>query len=61
MTSHLETYRIPAGMRVSLNLRAYPMDPRFVDDPSLHVHLVSPFSFFFGEMKNLSTCLETMS
>jgi hypothetical protein len=26
-----------------------------------HVHLVSPFSFFFGEMKNLSTCLETMS
>ena len=29
-----ETYRIPAGMRVSLNLRAHPMDPRFVDDPS---------------------------
>ena len=32
-----ETYRIPAGMRVSLNLRAYPMDPRFVDDPSSYV------------------------
>jgi hypothetical protein len=31
------TYRIPAGMRVSLNLRAYPMDPRFVDDPSSYV------------------------
>ena len=29
-----DTYRIPAGQRVSLNLRAYPMDPRFVDDPS---------------------------
>jgi cytochrome P450 len=31
------TYRIPAGMRVSLNLRAHPMDPRFVDDPSSYV------------------------
>ena len=29
-----ETYRIPAGRLISLNLRAYPMDPRFVDDPT---------------------------
>ena len=28
------TYRIPAGRRISLNLRAYPMDPRFVSDPT---------------------------
>ncbi|KAL3781325.1 hypothetical protein ACHAW5_007179 [Stephanodiscus triporus] len=30
-------YRIPAGRRISLNLRAYPMDPRYVDDPTSYV------------------------
>ena len=28
------TYRVPAGQRVSLNLRAYPMDPKYVEDPT---------------------------
>ncbi len=28
-----KTYHIPAGRQILLNLRAYPMDPRFVDDP----------------------------
>lgn len=26
-------YKLPAGQRISLNMRAYPMDPRFVDSP----------------------------
>jgi len=28
------TYRVPAGQRVSLNLRAWPMDTKFVEDPT---------------------------
>ncbi len=32
-----ETFRIPAGRRIALNLRAYPMDPRFVNDPTSYV------------------------
>lgn len=29
-----EMYHVSAGQKVSLNLRAYPMDPRYVDNPT---------------------------
>jgi cytochrome P450 len=29
-----KAYRVIAGQRISLNLRAYPMDPRFVENPT---------------------------
>jgi len=28
-----EAYRVPAGKRISLNLRGFPMDPKYVDSP----------------------------
>lgn len=30
------SYRAKAGTRISLNLRAFPMDPKYVDDPSAY-------------------------
>jgi cytochrome P450 len=41
------TYRIPASRRISLNLRAYPMDPRFVDDRTSY----SPECFLPGTVR----------
>jgi cytochrome P450 len=41
------TYRIPAGWRILLNLRAYPMDPRFVYNPTSY----SPERFLPGAMR----------
>jgi len=29
-------YRVPSGQRIMLNLRAYPMDPRYVEDPAAY-------------------------
>ncbi len=29
-----QAYKVPAGQKISLNLRAYPMDARFVDNPT---------------------------
>lgn len=29
-----KAYVVPAGRRISLNLRGYPMDPRYVEDPA---------------------------
>jgi len=31
-----EAYRVLAEQRISLNLRAFPMDPRFVDNPTIY-------------------------
>ena len=28
-----DAYRVPAGKRISLNLRGFPMDPKYVDSP----------------------------
>lgn len=30
------TYHVPAGQRISLNLRAFPMDPKYVENPNIY-------------------------